>query len=131
MKEHEIIEILPDELPECVSFWGDGNDSRLIERKTFVYKMGDEYVGGCALFERHEKCGHFSHFFVRSDLRGQGIGSCLLEFAIEHLKEMGMKIMRLHVDKDNLRAIRLYEKYGFVYSGDATPEKMIMLKELK
>jgi len=130
MKEYQIIEITPDELSKCVSFWGDGNDSRLIERNTFVYKRGSEYVGGFALFERYEKCGHFSHFFVKSDLRGQGIGSSLLEFAIEHLKKTGMEVMRLHVDKDNLRAIKLYEKYGFVYSGDASPDKMIMLKEL-
>lgn len=129
--DYEIIEIAPDELSKCVSFWGDATDTRLITRKTFAYKTGGEYVGGCALFERYEKCGHFSHFFVRSDLRGQGIGSRILAFAIEHLKEMGMEIMRLHVDKDNLRAIKLYEKYGFLYSGDATPEKMIMIKELR
>ena len=131
MKEYQIIEIIPDELPKCVSFWGDGSDSRLIERNTFVYKRGDEYVGGFALFERYAKCRHFSHFFVRSDLRGQGIGSSLLEFAIEHLKKTGMEVMRLHVSKDNLKAIKLYEEYGFIYSGDASPDKMIMLKELK
>lgn len=131
MKNYAIIEITPDELPKCISFWGDGNDRRLIERNTFVYKRDSEYVGGFALFERYEKCGHFSHFYVRNDLRGQGIGSSLLEFAIERLKEMSMEVMRLHVDKNNPRAIKLYEKYGFVYSGEAGLDKMIMLKELK
>lgn len=131
ISSYEIIQITPDELPLCVSFWGETNDKRLTERKTFVYKTGGEYVGGCALFERYKKCGHFSHFFVRDDLRGQGIGSRLLEFAVLYLRDMGMEIMRLHVEKTNTKAIKLYEKHGFVYSGDATPNKMIMIKELK
>ena len=102
----------------------------MIDRKTFAYRTGGEYVGGCALFERYEKCGHLSHFVVRSDLRGQGIGSRILEFAIKHLKEMGMEIMRLHVNKDNPSAIRLYERYGFKYAEDVTPEKIAMVKKL-
>jgi len=128
--KYEIVEITPDELTQCVSLWDDVNDTRLVERKTFAYKTGGEYVGGCALFERYEKCGHLSHFVVRNDLRGQGIGSRILEFAINHLKEMGMGIMRLHVNKDNTSAIRLYERYGFKYAEDVTAEKIAMVKTL-
>jgi len=130
-KECEIVEVTPNDLPKCSSFWQNtDSDTRLIERATFAYKIGDEYVGGCALFERYEKCGHLSHFNVRSDLRGKGIGSRILEFAIKHLKEIDMEIMRLHVLKNNLSAIRLYERYGFEYFEDLSPEKIVMLRKL-
>ncbi|MDD2361847.1 MAG: GNAT family N-acetyltransferase [Oscillospiraceae bacterium] len=129
MNKYEILEITPDELPKCSSFWNI-NDTRLIERKVFAYKIDDEYVGGCALFVRYEKCGHFSHFDVRSDLRGNGIGSRILEFAIQYFKDIGMEKMRLHVLKDNKSAIRLYKKYAFEYVEDITPEKIVMIKIL-
>jgi len=129
-KEFEIVELTLNDLPKCSSFWEVMNDSRLVDRKTFAYKIGDEYVGGCALFKRYEKCGHLSHFSVRSDLRGNGIGSRILEFAINHFKETGMEIMRLHVFKNNPDAIRLYERYGFKNTEDITPEKIAMIKTL-
>ena len=128
-KEYKIIELTPDDLPKCSSFW-DVNDSRLVSRKIFAYKIGDEYIGGFALFERYEKCGHFSNFNVRSDLRGNGIGSRILEFAIKYLKETGMEIMRLNVFKNNPSAIKLYSRYGFVHAEDMTPEKIAMIKTL-
>jgi len=127
--KYEIVELTPNDLPKCSSFW-NVNDSRLIERKTFAYKINDEYIGGCALFERYEKCGHFSHFDVRKDLRGNGIGSRILEFAIKYLKETGMEIMRLHVLKDNLSAIKLYKRYGFNETDEIVPERIVMIKIL-
>ena len=129
-KKFEIVELTPSGLQKCASFWDDINDTRLTDRQTFVYKMGGECVGGCALFERYEKCGHFSHFVVRSDLRGKGIGSKLIEFAINYFKEAGMEIMRLHVDENNPSAIRLYERYSFKRAENITPEKFIMIKIL-
>ncbi len=129
MNGYEIIELTPDDLPKCTSFWYV-DDSRLFKRKIFAYKIGDEYVGGCALFERYEKCGHFSHFAIRSDLRGNGIGSRILEFAIQYFKDMGMEKMRLHVFKDNPSAIRLYKRHGFEHAEDITPEKIAMTKIL-
>ncbi|MDR1687064.1 MAG: GNAT family N-acetyltransferase, partial [Clostridiales bacterium] len=73
---------------------------------------------------------HFSHFAVRSDLRGKGIGSSILEFALNYFRTIGMEKMRLHVYKDNPLAIKLYERYGFQYAEDITPEKIAMIKIL-
>ena len=127
--EYEIVELTPNDMHKCSSFW-NLNDSRLIERKTFAYKVNDEYIGGCALYERYEKCGHLSHFDVRKDLRGKGIGSRILEFAIKHLKETNMEIMRLHVLKDNVSAIKLYKRYGFNETDEIIPDRIVMIKML-
>ena len=77
-----------------------------------------------------KKQGHFSDFFVREDLRGKGIGSRILEFAINYFKENGIKKIRLHVYKDNSSAIKLYEKYDFKHFEDMTPEKIAMMRTL-
>jgi ribosomal protein S18 acetylase RimI-like enzyme len=133
MNEYEIVELTINDLPECSSFWGYPN-TRLEEflksgaRKVFAYKAGDEYVGGCALIIRENQTGHFSDFFVREDLRGKGIGSRILESAINCFRDKGIKTIRLHVNKDNSSAIRLYVKYSFEHFEDMTPEKIAMIR---
>lgn len=135
MREYEIVELTLDDLVKCSSFWGYPNP-RLEEflrsgaRKVFAYKTGDEFVGGCALIIGENQNGHFSDFFVRKDLRGTGIGSRILEFAINFFKENKIKTVRLHVFKDNPSAIKLYARYGFYYFEDITPEKVAMIKNI-
>jgi len=51
-------------------------------------------------------------FFVRPDLRGQGIGSKTLEFAAQAAREHGARVLHLEVNRGN-RAIRLYRRHGF------------------
>ena len=135
MNKCEIMEITQEDLPKCSSFWGYPN-TRIEEflksgtRRVFTCKIGDVYVGGCALIIGENQYGHFSDFCVQKDLRGKGIGSYILEFAINFLKEKGIKSIRLHVLKNNSSAIKLYKKYNFEYLEDVTPEKIAMVKKL-
>ena len=51
---------------------------------------------------------------VRREVWGQGIGSALMQAAIDHARQFPeLEILNLEVRQDNLRAIRLYEKFGF------------------
>ena len=43
----------------------------------------------------------------------KGLGSRLLEMAIEYAKSHGIEIINLEVRSDNVRAIHVYEKFGF------------------
>lgn len=45
---------------------------------------------------------------------GKGIGKSMVEHVITFAREIGMKTVYLTVLSDNVRAIRLYEKCGFV-----------------
>lgn len=45
----------------------------------------------------------------------RGIGKRLIEFIIQHGKDMNMKAIRLDVYGKNIPAIALYKKYGFEY----------------
>ena len=50
--------------------------------------------------------------FVLEEARGGGVGSKLVELAIERATERGCRRIELDADEDN-PAIRLYERFGF------------------
>lgn len=54
---------------------------------------------------------------VRKSHWGKGIGSGLMEQQLEFAKNAGAEIMELEVRADNVRAIGLYKKFGFVPFG--------------
>ena len=56
------------------------------------------------------------------ELWGKGIGSEIVRFCIDRAKSGGYKALRIDVVPDNYPAIRLYEKNGFTYAGDADLE---------
>ena len=57
---------------------------------------------------------------VKKENRGYGIGSTLLKSLIQTVKQEGNKEIKLAAFKNNLPALKLYEKNGFkkVYEGD-------------
>ncbi|MEN3929737.1 GNAT family N-acetyltransferase [Microvirga sp. W0021] len=50
-------------------------------------------------------------------LRGQKLSSPLLKKHLETLAQIGVRIVHLEVDENNLAAIKLYEKKGFEVTG--------------
>ena len=50
---------------------------------------------------------------VRKDYWGKGVGGMLMDVLIAFAREADFDILSLDVRSDNMRAIRLYEKYGF------------------
>jgi len=55
---------------------------------------------------------------VKKEYRNQGIGSRLIEYAINWAKGTGViKRIELHVFETNSRAINIYNKYGFIIEG--------------
>jgi GNAT superfamily N-acetyltransferase len=53
---------------------------------------------------------------VREDLRGQGIGQKIFEWAIERAKERNAHLLQLTSDKRRPRALKFYEDLGFIAS---------------
>jgi L-phenylalanine/L-methionine N-acetyltransferase len=54
---------------------------------------------------------------VIAEHRGKGIGRKLLEKAIQHAWDSGLKRLELEVFADNEAAIALYKKHGFIQEG--------------
>ena len=55
--------------------------------------------------------------YVRADQHGAGVGPALMDWAIAAARAAGRSEMILSVYVDNARAIRFYQRYGFVETG--------------
>lgn len=53
-------------------------------------------------------------FFVLPSFRGQQIGTRMVEYAETYLREKGFSIATIAVAKDNVGALRLYERLNYV-----------------
>jgi putative acetyltransferase len=74
-----------------------------------------------------EKTGYLDQIVVAPEHWGKGIALALLDEA----KTLSPASITLLVNKDNLRAIRFYEKHGFVYDGeDANPVSGIAVNRM-
>jgi ribosomal protein S18 acetylase RimI-like enzyme len=86
----------------------------------FVALDGNEVIGWC------EAIPHWTSALkhraslgigVLTRYRGQGIGKALLLTCIAKAQELGVKRIDLEVRADNIDAIRLYKRAGFVVEG--------------
>ncbi len=80
----------------------------------FTWKNG-EIVGDVSLSGLPRRMNHRAELglTVLKSEWNKGLGSQLLQKAIEFAKSNDIKIINLEVRSDNLRAIHVYEKFGF------------------
>ena len=113
----------PDEITFTV-----GEQEDFLQKKTDndneaeILAVVDGQIVGTAGIEKvgkHEKLSHQCDFGVSVDKEfwGLGIGSALLDACIECAKKAGYKQMELEVVAENDRAVKMYEKAGFVEYG--------------
>lgn len=72
------------------------------------------YAGFWALVDE----AHLANIAVASEWRGRGLGELLLVTVIDRAVELGMAVVTLEVRVSNLRAQKLYRKYGFEVVGE-------------
>jgi RimJ/RimL family protein N-acetyltransferase len=83
---------------------------------TIVAVAGEELVGSLHVEVSRFGFGELGMVVAR-EWRGRGVGSALLEAAIDWSRERGLHKLCLSVFPHNEAAIRLYRKYGFVEEG--------------
>lgn len=64
---------------------------------------------------------HLARLAVRPDHQGQGIGSALIGGLIEHTRRRGKSRITLNTQGDNHSSQSLYERIGFVRTGEQYP----------
>jgi putative acetyltransferase len=77
-------------------------------------------VGTYRLQLQSHRCAHVATLgalAVHPDARGRGYGGRLLDDAVARARARGARRVELLVEADNPRAIRLYERHGFVKEG--------------
>jgi ribosomal protein S18 acetylase RimI-like enzyme len=82
-------------------------EGRVVGMVNLLYTISTALGGRVALLE---------DMVVSPDARGSGVGSMLLEQAIQSAKSEGCKRITLLTDKTNESAQRFYQKQGFGFS---------------
>ncbi|MFS4437572.1 GNAT family N-acetyltransferase [Paracoccaceae bacterium GXU_MW_L88] len=78
---------------------------------------GDTLIGFCG-YQRQSRArtqhrAELGPFFINSSHHGSGAARALMQGVIEEARDSGVEQLELHVDSENHRAIRFYEKTGF------------------
>ena len=76
----------------------------------------DRVAGFCAFWLVVDEI-HINNVAIRPALRGQGIGSHLIQRVFEEARRLGAKRATLEVRRSNEGARRLYERLGFYVAG--------------
>lgn len=81
--------------------------------KVFVLYEGDIIAGAAEYFRCwEEESAYLFGFSVKKEFRGKGLGSFFLSQIIQRIKD-DISDIYLTVEKDNISAVKLYEKNGF------------------
>lgn len=91
-------------------------------------------IGTCGFcrsrWEKYSGYGEIVSIYFLPEYTGKRFGKYLICKAVEELEKMGYKSVILWVLEDNFRAIRFYEKNGFIFSGEYM-ENIIGGKEVR
>ena len=88
-------------------FWTLDHEGELVGELYVFYDLEDKD------FADGKSTAYLCAFRVRTDLRGQGLGTKLICCVIEHIKDMGYQRISIGVDATDAANIRLYTRLGF------------------
>jgi RimJ/RimL family protein N-acetyltransferase len=79
----------------------------------YFITIGQEPAGYMGIIQEDQHI-QLSKLYIRSDMRGQGLGKKAMGFLFETARERGIRRIELTVNKYNTDSIRAYEKMGFI-----------------
>jgi diamine N-acetyltransferase len=65
-------------------------------------------------FEFKGRTAFIDELFLKTAYRAKGIGRTVIEFVEEKAKNLGVRVIHLEVEKDNIQGQKLYLSKGFV-----------------
>jgi len=80
----------------------------------------NDIIGWCDIIPKpHEGLSHVGYLGmgVLKKFRGDGVGSQLLSLCLDRAKSSGFEKVEIEVFSDNIPAIRMYKKFGFLKEG--------------
>jgi len=93
-----------------------------LEKAETLYMVAEVSGKVVAVSEISRRSGHERHvgvigIAIKNGFRDLGIGTEMMKTLVKQAKEMGLKVLTLSAFASNKRAIRVYEKVGFVQTG--------------
>jgi len=89
-------------------------DLRHNPQHALVAEADGEVIGFVALrIYPDQLMGHIANLAVAREWQGQGAGKMLLNGALAHLRECGMRYARIETLEQNFKAQKLYPAFGF------------------
>ena len=86
-----------------------------------LFFEGVSLTGYCKLrYHEAEQKIEIARFYLTESFIGKGVAKFFMEHLIEYAKKLNFSVLELSVWKENLRAIRFYEKSGFKITGETT-----------
>jgi ribosomal protein S18 acetylase RimI-like enzyme len=133
MSDVKIRQLKSDDYDEIIGLWERaglplkplGRDSRKELSKQMkqspAFFLGAEVRGklvGVIIASSDGRKGYLNRIAVDPDCRGQGIAQRLTLAAEDALREKGIKVITLLIERDNIPSIRLAHKLGYVEHPD-------------
>jgi putative acetyltransferase len=95
-----------------VAWWRERWQSELVPVCAITVAMVDGVMAGFVTVD--PRTGYLDQLVVAPEAWGSGAAAALIAVA----KEQAPQGLDLHVNRDNIRAVRFYEKHGFAVSGE-------------
>ncbi|MGD2175528.1 MAG: GNAT family N-acetyltransferase [Candidatus Brocadiaceae bacterium] len=106
---------------------GIDHDLRRHPKHAFVAEIGGEIVGFvCTRLYRTTCIGHIANIAVEPAHQGMGVGRQLLQAALEHFRQCGMRYARVETMEQNYKGRKLYPSLGF----EEVARQVFYLREL-
>lgn len=87
----------------------------------------DKIVGMCCCYTNRPPDAYISHVCVMGAYQGRGVFGHLLSVLKDYCLANGIDNVSLEVGHNNLRARRVYEKYGFVLESERDHSSILKL----
>lgn len=106
--------------------------SKLSENAYVYVAYGSQNLGFITLYanDNDNKTAYISFIGVKREAQNMKIGRRLLKVCFEKSAELGMRHIKLEVQKENHSAVEFYIKYGFSYLGEASSKSVYLTKEI-
>lgn len=125
----------PDIFRQDIVLPGEAEFAQMLadpEMACLAAEEGGAMIGMClmevkvpkAAHVHHRPFGHIDDLCVRSDFRGQGVGTALYRAMKEKAREMGLARIELMVWAFNESAKRFYERLGMSVRSDTMEERL-------
>lgn len=115
MQEHDVPEILKIERISFTTPWSEAAFQHEVRKPYALSNVAvskGKVIGYICANQILDEC-HIFNLAVHPDFRRQGVGTALMEEALNELKEKGCGFFYLEVRSSNSGAKKFYERFGF------------------